>query len=166
MDIMRNRLRSCPSLAAASIFALAALPTPGAAQAVHVSKTATAGTYSVTLKVLPAESFRGPKAEMARDGGAEPNRLNGSAHPNHHMVAFVKENDKPVEDATVEITYRRASSMTGAWTKLPVVRMHVAGKGLETTHYGNNVGLPGGHYEVRVTVNGEGPATFRFSLAG
>jgi len=88
MDIMKNQIRSYPSLAASLIFALGALLTPGAALAVNVSKTATAGAYSVTLKVLPAESFRGPKADMVRDGGAEPNLLNGAAHPNHHLVAF------------------------------------------------------------------------------
>jgi hypothetical protein len=39
--------------------------------------------------------------------------------------------------------------------------MHVAGKGLGTTHYGNNVDLPAGTYEVRVTGDGSGPASFR-----
>lgn len=75
-----------------------------------------------------------------------------------------KESGKPVEDAAVEISYRRLSSKVAAWKKLPVVRMHVAGDGLETTHYGNNVDLPSGNYEVRVAVNGKGPVTFRFSL--
>jgi hypothetical protein len=161
---LKKPIRPYPSLAAALIFALGALLIPGATLAVNVSKTATAGAYSVTLKVLPAESFRGPKAEMARDGGAEPNFLNGPEHPNHHLVAFVAESGKPVEDATVDISFRRLSPKMGRSMNLPVVRMHVAGKGLATTHYGNNVELPAGNYEVRVTVNGEGPATFRFSL--
>jgi hypothetical protein len=42
--------------------------------------------------------------------------------------------------------------------------MHVTGHGLATTHYGNNVRLGPGKYEARVTVNGQGPANFRFSL--
>jgi hypothetical protein len=161
---MKNKIRLYPSLAAALIFAFAALLIPGATLAANVSKTAAAGAYSVTLKVLPAESFRGPKTEMARDGGAEPNFVNGPEHPNHHMVAFVKENGKPIESAIVKISFRRLSPKMGRTMELPVVRMHVAGKGLATTHYGNNVQLPAGNYEVRVTVNGEGPATFRFSL--
>ncbi len=41
------------------------------------------------------------------------------------------------------------------WTKLPVVRMHVRGKGKKTTHFGNNVYLAPGNYEVRVKVNGK-----------
>lgn len=146
-------------------FALGILLIPGAAQAQTISKKAKAGVYAVNLKVLPAESFTGPHAAMVRDAGAEPNTLNGPEHPNHHMVAFVKENGKPVENAMVEIRYRDLSSKMHAWMNLPVVRMHVAGHGLATTHYGNNVRLNAGRYEVQVTVNGNGPATFRFRLS-
>lgn len=161
---MKTKIRSYPFLAAALIFALGLLLAPGAAQAQTVSKTAKAGIFSVTLKVLPAESFTGPKSAMVKDSGAEPNTLNGPDHPNHHMVAFVKKDGKPVEDAMVDISYRDLSSKMKGWMKLPVVRMHVRGHGLATTHYGNNVRLEPGRYEVRVTVNGNGPATFHFSL--
>jgi hypothetical protein len=145
-------------------FAITSLLLPMAAHAANISKTAVAGTYSVTLKVLPAESFSGPKAEMARDGGAEPNKLNGPAHPNHHMVAFVTEGGKPVENATVAISYRRLSSRMSQWMNLPIVKMHLAGEGLDTTHYGNNLELSSGSYVVRVTVNGKDHAMFHFSL--
>jgi hypothetical protein len=137
---------------------------PLAAHAQKISKTAETGGYSITLKVLPAESFGGSHAEMARDGGAEPNAINGPEHPNHHLVAFVKEDGKPVETAKVSISYRNISSKKGEWVSLPVARMHVAGKGLETTHYGNNVKLAPGKYEARVVVNGSKPAVFHFSL--
>lgn len=162
---MKNKICSYPLLAAALPLVLGILLVAGVAQAKTVSKTAKAGVYSVNLKVLPAESFTGTKAEMVRDGGAEPNTLNGPEHPNHHMVAFVKENGKPVENAQVEISYRQLSPKMGTWMTLPVVRMHVSGHGLETTHYGNNVRLTPGRYEVHVTVNGNGPASFRFSLS-
>jgi hypothetical protein len=164
--IMRNQkaVRSSPFIAVTVTVAFLLLPRLSHGQT--ISKTATAGSYSVTLKVLPAESFRGAKAEMARDGGAEPNYLDGAERPNHHLVAFVKKDGKPVEDAAVSISYRRISSTMGKWETLPVVRMHVAGKGLSTTHYGNNIKLPAGNYEARVTVDGKGPATFRFSLPG
>jgi hypothetical protein len=152
-------------LSAALACALSVLLAPVAAQAKNISKTAKAGEYSITLKVLPAESFAGPNSEMTRDGGAEPNDLNGPEHPNHHLVAFVKENGKPVEDATVSISYREASPEKGVWVSLPVVRMHVTGKGLETTHYGNNVKLVPGKYAVRVTVNASKPAVFHFALS-
>ncbi len=161
---MKNETRIRALLAAASILALSAPFLPGFAEARTISETVEAGGYSVTLKVLPAESFSGPGAEMVRDGGAQPNMLKGPAHPNHHMVAFVAKSGKPVEDARVEIRYRRLSSKRARWITLPVVRMHVAGHGLKTTHYGNNLRLAAGRYEVRVTVNGEGPARFSFSL--
>jgi hypothetical protein len=107
---------------------------------------------------------------MVRDSGATPNAVNGSAHPNHHLVAFVKTDGHLVEDANVTISYRKASSdmddmsKSGDWTHLDVVRMHAAGKGLATTHYGNNVHLESGTYDVRVSVNGSAPASFEISL--
>jgi hypothetical protein len=167
MRNMKNTIRPNWFILLASLltFALGVMLVP-IAQAKPISKTAKAGVYSVTLKVLPAESFTGPKAEMVRDGGAEPNRLNGPEHPDHHMVAFVKENGKPVEHATVDISYRNLSSRMSVWKVLPVVRMHVAGHGLATTHYGNNVRLGPGSYVARITVNGNGPATIRFTLNG
>jgi len=144
--------------------ALASLILPRGAQAQKISETGMAGPYSVTLKVLPAEGFSGPHAEMAWDAGAKAEMLNGPAGPNHHLVAFVQESGKPVENAKVTIGYRQVSPKRGEWMSLPVARMHMAGKGPETTHYGNNVKLAPGDYEARVTVNGKGPASFKFSL--
>lgn len=162
---MKKQLPISISLAVALLFALGSLLLPCAAQAQVVSKTAMAGAYSVTLKVLPAESFRGPHAAMTRDAGAQPNFLNGPDHPNHHLVAFVRRDNKPVEKAGVDISYRMLSPHRTGWMKVPVVRMHVTGKGLATTHYGNNVRLMAGNYEVRVKVNGSRPAFFHFSLS-
>ncbi len=153
------------SLVMAPIFVLATLLAPRAAQAQNVSSTAMAGAYSVTLRVLPAESFSGPKAAMARDSGAQPEQLDGPMHPNHHMVAFIKKNGTPVANAKVEIRYRKLSPMMGAWKSLPVVRMHVSGKGPETTHYGNNLVLGPGKYEARVTVNGKASGWMHFTIS-
>lgn len=148
-------------LIAALAFAFTALLVPHSALAQAVSQNAMAGKYSVTLKVLPAEAFKGSGAEMVRDGGAQPETVNGPKHPNHHMVVFVKDNGKPVENAHVKISYRMGNS--GKWWKLPVVRMHVKGKGRGTTHYGNNVMLKQGNYAVMVKVNGK-TATFHFTI--
>jgi len=158
------------SFTMALTLALGTLLVPGSVHAQNISKTAKAGAYTVTLEVLPPEAFTGADAPMVRDGGAAPNTVNGPAHPNHHLVAFVKKDGQPVEDATVTISYRKASSGTddtsksGDWTQLDVVRMHAAGKGLATTHYGNNVHLAAGTYDVRVSVNGSAPASFEISL--
>jgi hypothetical protein len=130
-----------------------------------VSETAQAGDYSLTLKVLPAEAFTGEKAEMAWDGGAAALPLTAAAAPDHHMVVFVKRAGKPVENASVEIRYRRLGAGESTWIELPVARMHVAGKPLTTTHYGNNVRLAVGRYAVEVRVGDSPPATFDFTLA-
>ena len=85
-------------------------------------------------------------------------------------MAFVTQGGKLVEDASVTISYRQeplatgSTSTTGSWKALGVVRMHVAGKGLETTHFGNNVHLASGTYDVRVSVNGSAPATLKVSV--
>ncbi len=161
---MRQPMRTSLLAVVAFVLALGILCPPRSAQAQEISKTAMAGNYSVTLKVLPAEAFSGPKAEMVRDGGAAADELGGPGQPNHHLVVFLKENDKPVEKAEVSIKYRESSSKTAKWMNLPVARMHVAGKGPETTHFGNNVKLAPGKYEVHVTVNGSEPANFDFTL--
>ncbi|MGH9678483.1 MAG: hypothetical protein ACRD4Y_00880 [Candidatus Acidiferrales bacterium] len=161
---MRSKQDIRSSLISIITLTSAILLLPCLSHAQAISKTGMAGSYSVTLKVLPAEAFHGPKAEMARDSGAEPNFLNSAEHPNHHLVVFVKDDGKPVEDATLSIEYRQTSSKMDKWESLPVVRMHVVGKSMATTHYGNNINLPSGNYEVRVTVDGKGLATFRFAL--
>jgi hypothetical protein len=158
---MQRLLTYAASLALVSTALLA----PCRAQAQAVSVDAKAGDYSLTLKVLPAESFAGPHAEMARDGGAKASMLDGPGHPNHHMVVFIKKGDKPVEQATVSITYRKVGQKSMDWSVLPVTRMHVKGKGLATTHFGNNLFLAPGSYEARVIVNGSRPALFHFKIA-
>ena len=134
------------------------------AKAQNISKTEMAGKVSVTMKVLPAEQFKGPGAEMKWDGGANPDMMSNTSKPNHHLVAFLKEGGKPVDNASVNISYRELSPKKSGWTTLPVARMHVAGKGLATTHYGNNLWLAKGEYEARVTVKNNPPALFRFDL--
>jgi len=134
-----------------------------ASPAQNVNEVARSGPYTVNLKILPAESFHGMHAEMKHDGGAAAVAVNGPQHPNHHLVVFIKKDGKPVEDAKVTIAYTQ--SAWGHWKQLPVARMHVVGKGLGTTHYGNNVNLEPGKYEIRVTVNGQRFATFRITLS-
>jgi hypothetical protein len=129
-----------------------------------VSETAMAGPYAITLKVLPAESFTGPESEMTWDAGAKAVLLASPVPPNHHLVAFVKRDGKPVEDASVVIRYREMRPAESAWATLPVARMHVTGKSLATTHYGNNVELTPGSYEAEVAVNGAKPAVFHFTI--
>jgi len=161
---MKKQSSASLPLTAALAFAFAALLVPHTAQAQTVSKTAIAGAYTITLKVLPPESFNGPQAPMTRDGGAEANPVNGAEHPNHHLVVFIKENGEPAEHAKVFISYRELSPRKEDWVSVPVVRMHVTGKSPATTHYGNNVDLCLGSYDARVTVNERVLITIPFSL--
>ena len=147
------------------VFSLSFLISSNVAKAQKISKTQMTGNISVTMKVLPAEHFKGPGAEMKWDGGANPDFMNGTSKPNHHLVVFLKKGENPDENASVNISYRELSPKTSDWKSLPVARMHVAGKGLATTHYGNNLWLAKGEYEARVTVNNNPSAIFRFDLA-
>lgn len=136
---------------------------PTSSRAQDVNEVARSGPYTFNLKVLPPETFHGAHAEMMHDSGAAAVAVNGAEHPNHHLVVFIKKAGKPVEDAQVAIAYRESGRKH--WQELPVARMHVAGKGPETTHYGNNVQLAPGKYEVRVTVARVTSATFHITLA-
>lgn len=149
-------------LLAAITFTIALTSVPIASGAQNIDEVAKSGVYTINLKVLPAESFEGPHAAMVHDGGAMPVLIDGPEHPDHHLVVFIKKNGKPVENAQVAITYKR--SQLARWKKLPVARMHAAGKGPETTHYGNNVNLAPGKYEIRVTVDAARFATFRITI--
>ena len=139
------------AVSACAILVFGALLFSAPARAQKINEIARSGPYTFNLKVLSPESFQGPNAEMVRDSGAEPVLVSGPIQPNHHLVVFIKKNGKPVENAQVNITYTR--SEWGHWKRLPVVRMHVAGKGPETTHFGNNVLLKPGKYRVEVRVD-------------
>jgi hypothetical protein len=140
-----------------------------AAEARTASETANVSVYSVTLKVFvpPVDLFNGPNALTVCRGVLEPNRVSGCM--NCFLSAFIKENGKPVGHARVNISYRRLSPKAGPWRELPVC-MWIGPEGQtlaetsQTTRFGNDVELLPGRYEARVSVNGRGPATFRFSL--
>jgi len=120
------------------------------------SATTDVGPYTITLKVLPAETFSGSHAAMSWDGGAQPVEVGGDAGPNHHMVIFVERDGTPVENAQIDMRYRKADSdQKSSWRNLPVARMHARGEGRQTTHFGNNLTLPAGRYEVRVDIEGQ-----------
>jgi len=163
-------MRKLLLFAASIAFAIGALFVTCAAQAAahgnKITMQATTGSYSLALKVLPAESFAGPHSEMAWDHGAKPVLKSAKPAPNHHLVVFVKKDGKPVEDASVDIRYRMLKPTAGPWHTLPVARMHVSGKSLKTTHYGNNVVLPAGTYTIRVTVNDAPAHAFEVKLSG
>lgn len=159
---MKTTRYMATSCAAVLALVLGALFASASAHAQPIVQTATAGPYSVTLRVLPAESFSGPAAAMVRDGGAMPNTVHGPVHPNRHIVAFIKKDGQTVEQARVMISWRKGSS--GPWHHVAVVRMHVVGHGLNTTHFGNNEHLGPGNYTIHVTVDGSQPAVFHVSL--
>jgi hypothetical protein len=124
-----------------------------------------AGDYEVRIEVKPPGPYTGPKAELLRDGGDQPLERIGSLSPNHRLVVTVLENNRPVEQATVVILYRNFQPPhVGPWLRLPVVRTHVAGKGPESTQFGNNVRIGPGLCQVSVSVNGEGALNARFLL--
>ncbi|MGH9737932.1 MAG: hypothetical protein ACRD4X_05015 [Candidatus Acidiferrales bacterium] len=144
-------------------FIIALMSVPIASGAQNINEIARTGPYTINLKLLPAESFEGSHPAMVHDSGAMPVLVHGAEHPDHHLVVFIKKDGKPVENARVTITYRQSQS--AHWRKLQVARMHAAGKGPETTHYGNNVNLVPGKYEVRVTVDAERFVTFRITVS-
>jgi hypothetical protein len=156
----------------ALIAAAAAMP-PAEAQMMPPAATTAqmAGPYRVVLGFLPAEPFytaeqvqQGHLTEgMMVVGGAAPVPPDAASHPNHHLVFHVFDAaGNAVQGARVTIVYASAAGATSAIgpTQLPVVEMQAVGKGPQSTHYGNNVTLPPGTYNVTVTVNGTNSTTF------
>jgi len=139
-----------------------------AADAADVMQTKTVATYRVELHVLPAELFfskqdvadKHVKEGMEIEGGAAPVAPDADSHPNHHLIVHVfdKQTGKAVADATVTMSFVALDGKgnpAGTASDVAVVVMQAIGKGPVSTHYGNNVTMPMGHYNVMVTVNGQ-----------
>lgn len=150
--------RAATRITGAALLGGALLASPLAASAASHNQSITHKTqgWTMTLKLLPAESFT-HKVDNATKG--EMDVLGGAAQPlvkskaNHHLVVFLKHNGAAVEHATVQMRYEAVKPRHGGWVNVPVVRMDVAGKGMKTTHFGNNVLLKPGKYRVEVTVD-------------
>lgn len=135
------------------------------------SMTRQSGPYTLNLNLLPAEPFVAPSkandpahaGAMVTGSGAPPVRRNGPAHPNYHLVVFISKKGQPVEQAKVSMRYRRQNGKH--WHTLPVTQMWVAGKGRGTMHFGNNVHLAPGQYQVQVSVNDRPQVTFHLNAS-
>ena len=150
------------------------LAVPGAVAQMSPPAAATsqmAGSYRVVLGFLPAEPFytaEQVQQEHVTDGmmivgGATPVPPNAASRPNHHLVFHIFDAaGNAVRGAHVTIAYApTAGDATGTnVTQVPVVEMQAVGKGPESTHYGNNVTLAPGTYNVMVTVNDSSSTTF------
>jgi hypothetical protein len=136
--------------------------------AADVMATKTLGASKVELHLLPAEPFftkdevatKGVKQGMEIEGGAPPVMPDAASHPNHHLVVHVFDgkSGKPLTEATVAMKFAamdRAGKPTGTSVDVPVAVMQAIGQGPASTHWGNNVSMPAGSYQVTVTVNGE-----------
>ncbi len=136
--------------------------------AADVMNTKSIGPYRVELHVLAGESFFSKQDVAAKnltegmeiEGGAGPVMLDAPSHPNHHLVVsvFDKKSGHTLANAVVTMNFvpvDRRGSPEGAAVEVPVVVMQAIGKGPASTHYGNNVTMPAGRYQVTVTVDGK-----------
>ncbi len=134
----------------------------------NVIKTATVGGMRIELHILPAEPFftadevttKKVKAGMLIISGAEPLSLEANTHPNRHLVIhiFDAKTGKAITTAKVSMNFRQLDAKRkpiGESVNVPIVIMQAIGKGLESTHYGNNVVMPAGSYSVTVVANGK-----------
>jgi hypothetical protein len=128
--------------------------------------TQTAGPYKITLVLLPAEPFltrtqyerNHPATGMVVVGGATPLQPTSPMHPNHHLVAHVYRADgTAVLGAPVTMVVEGPGHTP---MRIPIVEMEAAGKGPQSTHYGNNVRLADGTYRVTVSVGRSSSTTF------
>ena len=134
----------------------------------NVMKKATVGGMRIELHILPAEPFftqdevmsKKVKEGMLIISGAEPLSPEANTHPNHHLVVhiFDAKTGKAITTAKVSMNFQQLDArgrLTGDSVNVPIVVMQAIGKGLESTHYGNNVVMPAGSYSVTVVANGK-----------
>ncbi len=137
----------------------------------------TVGSYRIELHVLSAEPFY--TAEEAKkkhvtmgmliEGGAAPVQPDAALHPNHHLVVHVfdEKTGHAVTGANVSLNFTPVGAdgkSSGDSIKVPVVIMQAIGMGAEFTHYGNNVMMNPGSYNVLASVNGQ-TATFEIAVS-
>jgi|WetSurMetagenome_2_1015567.scaffolds.fasta_scaffold232877_1 hypothetical protein len=134
----------------------------------EVTKTTVVDGMRIELHVLPAEPFftadevkiKKMKEGMLIISGAEPVSVEANTHPNRHLVVhiFDVKTDKAITTAKVTMKFQQLDSngkLIGASTDVPIVVMEAIGKGVESTHYGNNVVMPEGSYAITVVANGK-----------
>ena len=122
----------------------------------------------IELHILPAEPFftadevksKKVKAGMLIISGAEPLSLEANTHPNRHLVVhiFDAKTGKAITTAKVSMNFQQLDAKrkpTWDSVNVPIVIMQAIGKGLESTHYGNNVVMPAGSYSVTVVASGK-----------
>jgi hypothetical protein len=139
----------------------------GIAMAGDVKMDTTVSGQRIELHVLPAEPFftkgqvaaGAPKEGMLIMGGAKPLLPDAKEHPNQHLVihVFDAKTSLAVTDAKVKMSFQSLDengNQTGRPIDVPVVVMQAIGKGVQSTHYGNNVVMPDGPLAVSIIVNG------------
>lgn len=127
----------------------------------------TIGGLRIELHVLPAEPFFTMAEVVANKvtdgmlimGGAKPMAPDAAIHPNHHLVihVFNLKTGNAITDAKVKMSFQlldSAGKPSGKLTVVPIVVMQAIGKGVQSTHYGNNVVMPTGTYAISIVVNG------------
>jgi 5-hydroxyisourate hydrolase-like protein (transthyretin family) len=134
-----------------------------------VEQSKVAGLYRIVLVLLPTEPFVTARqlrknkdaTGMLIVGGGVPVLPHDRTHPNHHLVVHVfdEASGKAVTGAHVKLTFV-AEAARGVVERMQVVEMQAAGKGPQSTHYGNNLRIKPGTYDVTVTVNARATATF------
>lgn len=161
--------RSAGYLAGTALLCGAFLAGPASASAASHTQSITHETkgWTITLKLLPAETFAhvvkpSTQGEMYVRGGL--GRPLPAAKANHHLVVFLKHDGQAVTNAKVTLRYRRQKPRHAGWHKVPVVRMDIAGKGARTTHYGNNVLLKPGKYDVSTSIDGRNRTHFELDV--
>jgi hypothetical protein len=138
------------------------------ADAKNIVKKATANGMRIELNILSPEPFytteevatKKIKEGMLIIGGAEPVPPEANSHPNHHLVVhiFDAKTGKAITTAKVSMSFQQLDekgNMVGKSVKVPIAIMQAIGKGVESTHYGNNVVMPDGSYSVTVVANGK-----------
>jgi hypothetical protein len=144
-----------------------------------VTAKADAGPYALTLTIGPMEPMYTPQQVKSKHiktgevmvsgtmvmGGSGGMAGMSGPMPNHHLEVHVlqRATGKTVTKAVVGITIRTSAGKL--LEHLPIAVMYGIAQGPRDTHFGNNVALKNGNYQIQVQVN-QAKTIFMVMLGG
>jgi len=157
---------------AIALFALAAASFPVAAYAdeAPVMLAERTPTYDVALTIGPAQSMASMtdtgmghdmSMGMSHDMSMQPEQVDAGMAVNHWIDVHVTQADSTIAASNLAPTIRIVDKATGEARDLPNVMGMSGGMNASDFHYGQNVFLPNGTYQIMVLLGPSDTAQFR-----
>jgi len=168
MSVLQNSIRLIVISGAIIIIAVSGAEYTAYAQAGKGIVDTTLNNMHIELHIEKAKPFftkdqveaNGVKDGMLIIRGAKPLIPGADINPNRHIAIHIFDikNAAAVTNAKVEMSLQpldTEGNNSGRVIEVPIVVMETIGKGVQSTHYGNNVILLDGSYVALISINGK-----------